>query len=332
MSDMRILVVLPVSEEEAQELKETAPQATFMFKALVKDPERIATTPEFELTDEEIAAADIIIGNVPAARLLGGACLKWIQLGSAGADAYVKPGVLGEDVRVSNSVGCYGPAVAEHSFALLLSLMKKLYRYEDDQRAHVWGEEGNVSTLDGASVLVMAAGDIGEHFARLCTAMGATCTAYRSHVPAELSDSYRAAFAHTIAGRDALMEALPSSQVVASFLPSTPETKGLADEEFLAALPRGAYLVNAGRGDLIDYAALKEALEIGALAGAAIDVSDPEPLPEESPLWDVPNLLITPHVAGFWHLPKTRKFVFLRAKENLAHYLAGEKLVHEVKR
>ena len=128
------------------------------------------------------------------------------------------------------------------------------------------------------------------------------------------------------------MEALPSSQVVASFLPSTPETKGLADEEFLAALPRGAYLVNAGRGDLIDYAALKEALEIGALAGAAIDVSDPEPLPEESPLWDVPNLLITPHVAGFWHLPKTRKFVFLRAKENLAHYLAGEKLVHEVKR
>lgn len=125
MSDMRILVVLPVSEEEAQELKETAPQATFMFKALVKDPERIATTPEFELTDEEIAAADIIIGNVPAARLLGAARLKWIQLGSAGADAYAKPGVLGEDVRVSNSVGCYGPAVAEHSFALLLSLMKE---------------------------------------------------------------------------------------------------------------------------------------------------------------------------------------------------------------
>ena len=87
MSDMHILVVLPVSEEEAQELKETASQATFMFKALVKDPARIATTPEFELTDEEIAAADIIIGNVPAARLLGAARLKWIQLGSAGADA-----------------------------------------------------------------------------------------------------------------------------------------------------------------------------------------------------------------------------------------------------
>lgn len=95
MSDMHILVALPVSEEEAQELKETAPQATFMFKALVKDPARIATTPEFELTDEEIAAADIIIGNVPAARLLGAARLKWVQLGSAGADAYVKPGVLG---------------------------------------------------------------------------------------------------------------------------------------------------------------------------------------------------------------------------------------------
>ena len=144
-------------------------------------------------------------------------------------------------MRVANSVGCYGPAVAEHSFALLLSLMKKLYRYEDDQRAHVWGEEGNVSTLDGASVLVMGAGDIGEHFARLCTAMGATCTAYRSHVPAELSDSYRAAFAHTIAGRDALMEALPSSQVVASFLPSTSETKGLVDEEYLGVHGQSAH-------------------------------------------------------------------------------------------
>ncbi|MGN0071638.1 MAG: D-2-hydroxyacid dehydrogenase [Atopobiaceae bacterium] len=332
MADMHILVVLPVSAAEAEELKTVAPEATFTFKALVDDPAKIATTPSFRLADEDVASADIIIGNVPASRLSKASHLQWIQLGSAGADAYVKPGVLAPHVRISNSVGCYGPAVAEHSFALLLSLMKKLYKYEDDQRAHVWGEEGNVATLDGASILVMGAGDIGEHFALLCTAMGATCTAYRSHIPEKVSSSYQAAFAKTIAGKDALQCALPASQVVAAFLPSTPETARLVDEEFLSALPKGAYLVNAGRGDLIDYAALERALEIGALAGCAIDVADPEPLPEESPLWDCPNLLITPHVAGFWHLPKTRKLVYLRAKENLGRYLAGEELLHEVKR
>lgn len=332
MADMHILVVLPVSSKEAEELESVAPDASFTFKALVDDPAKIATTPAFDLTEDEVAEADLIIGNVAPKLLAGASRLRWIQLGSAGADAYVKPGVVAPGVRISNSVGCYGLAVAEHSFALLLSLMKKLYIYEEDQRAHIWGEESTVSSLSGASVLVMGAGDIGEHFAALCSAVGATCTAYRTHLPKETTDSYRAAFASTICGKDSLMAALPATQVVASFLPSTPETRHLVDSEFLSALPKGAYLVNAGRGDLIDYEALKRALEVGALAGCAIDVADPEPLPEDSLLWDVPNLLITPHVAGFWHLPKTRRLVFERAKENLARFLAGRELLHEVRR
>lgn len=302
--DGRVLVVLPVSGDEAKELEDAAPGYEFVFKAIVDDPAAHAVTPQFSLAAEEVAAADIIIGNVSAKLVAQAPHLRWVQLGSAGADAYLKPGVLAPGARISTSVGCYGQAVAEHCFALLLSLKKKLYLYEDDQRAHIWGEEGTVSSLEGAQVLVMGAGDIGTQFAKLCSALGAHCIAYRRHAPEHPSEMYASAFEDTLTTKDALLETLPETNVVASFLPSSTATRRLVDEEFLAALPRGAFLVNGGRGDLIDYAALTRALELGALAGCGIDVADPEPLPEDSPLWDCPNLLITPHVAGFWICPR----------------------------
>ncbi len=330
--DGRVLVVLPVSRGEAKELEDAAPGYEFVFKALVEDPAAHAVTPHFMLSAEEVAAADIIIGNVSPKLAAQAPHLKWIQLGSAGADAYLSPGVLSEETRISTSVGCYGQAVAEHCFALLLSLQKKLYLYEDDQRAHIWGEEGTVSTLDGARVIVMGAGDIGTQFAKLCCALGADCRAYRRHAPEAPSALYQQVFSGTITSREKLFEALPETDVVASFLPSTASTRRLVDAEFLAALPRGAFLVNGGRGDLIDYAALTRALELGTLAGCGIDVADPEPLPEDSALWDCPNLLITPHVAGFWHLPQTRKRVFRRARCNLERWIAGEPLVCEMDR
>lgn len=125
---------------------------------------------------------------------------------------------------------------------------------------------------------------------------------------------------------------LPQADVVVSFLPSTPQTCNLADADFFAAMKPGAIFANGGRGDLVDEDALVEALQSGHLSGAAIDVTRTEPLPAESPLWDVPNLLVTPHVAGFYHLQATLDNVVALAQANLRRYAAGEPLVNVVVR
>ena len=130
---------------------------------------------------------------------------------------------------------------------------------------------------------------------------------------------------------DELARELPQADVVASFLPSSDETPALVGAEFLGSMKNGAYLVNAGRGDLIDQEALRAALEDGRLAGAALDVTTPEPLPVNDPLWDAPNLIITPHVAGFWHLHSTLERVVALATENLNRYVRGESLKNVVR-
>ena len=127
-------------------------------------------------------------------------------------------------------------------------------------------------------------------------------------------------------GMDALPERLAEADVVASFMPSTPETRGLANAEFFAAMKPGSFFANGGRGDLVVADDLVAALESGHLAGAAVDVTDPEPLPETSPLWDAPNMLITPHVSGWFHLEATLNNVVDIAAENLRHLQAGETL------
>ena len=320
-----VLVKIPVTQEEAAAMQAAAPGATFDFAAPVGDTSHLPRTPKIDLDPERVANADVILGNVAPSLIGASPRLRWIQLGSAGFEAYLTPGVLGPSTLVTNGTGAYGPAVAEHSFAMALSLMKRLPAYHDDQREHVWSDEGMVSTMAGARVLVLGAGDIGLCFARLCTVVGATCVGVRRHVPSALSQEYAQTF-DTVVTMAELGRELQKADVVASFLPSSAETRGLVDAEFLGSMKRGAYLVNAGRGDLIDQAALREALESGLLAGAGLDVTTPEPLPGGDPLWDAPNLIITPHVAGFWHLHSTLERVVALATDNLGRYVRGESL------
>ncbi len=169
-------------------------------------------------------------------------------------------------------------------------------------------------------MLVLGAGDIGGHFATLCRSMGAHVRGIKRHplvYPIVFED---------MDGMDALPERLAEADIVASFMPSTPETRGLANAEFFAAMKPGAFFANGGRGDLVVADDLVAALESGHLAGAAVDVTDPEPLPATSPLWDAPNMLITPHVSGWFHLAATLNNVVDIAAENLRHLQAGETL------
>lgn len=320
-----VLVKIPVTEEEAEALRAAAPDAVFDFAAPVGDTRRLPKTPKLDIGADRVAKADVILGNVAPSLIAASPRLQWIQLGSAGYEAYLAPGVLAPSTVVTNGTGAYGPAVAEHSFAMLLSLMKRLYAYRDDQRARVWTDEGMVSSLDGARVLVLGAGDIGLCFARLCSAVGATCVGVRRHVSSNQSPKYAQSFEQVVTLSE-LTDELPQADVVASFLPSSAETRGLVNDGFLSSMKSGAYLVNAGRGDLIDQTALRAALEEGRLAGAALDVTMPEPLPANDPLWDTPNLIITPHVAGFWHLHSTLERVVSLATDNLGRFARGEGL------
>ena len=311
----RILITLPLEEGEGAAFSALAPQAELRF-----------STPE-TVGESDVLWATAILGGVPEAYVRRADRLAWLHLPSAGPDRFLAPGVLPSQVTLTSSVGAYGQAVSEHSFASLLAVMKKLTLYRDDQCARAWRDEGPVTTLAGARVLVLGAGDLGLHFATLCHAVGATCLAVRRHLPGtgEEGDAYRAAFVATHLMED-LPGLLPTADVVACFLPSTPQTRGLADAAFFDAMRPGSYFVNAGRGDLVVQDALCVALESGRLAGAALDVTTPEPLPADSRLWGQRNLLLTPHGGGFWHLPVTRRNVVRIAQDNLSRYLSGAPL------
>lgn len=310
---MNILCLLPATDKHRAELAASAPGANIVYT----DAANIAL-PEL------VAAADAIVGNVDPELLRNAENLKLLQLQSAGYDNYLAAGTVPAGAELCCAVGAYGQAVSEHMFAMLLSLIKRLPGYEQAQREHDWCDLGPVSTLRGAHVLVLGAGDIGTHFAELCRAMGAHVEGVKRNTLA-----YPSVF-EAIHSMDELADALAGADVVASFLPSSAATRKLADAAFFEACKPGAWFVNGGRGDFVDNGALIAALESGKLAGAALDVCDPEPLPAEDPLWDAPNLLLTPHISGWLHLSVTLDNIMGIAAENLRHLAAGEPLRNHV--
>lgn len=302
---MNVLVLIPAEPRHRAELEAAAPGARFAYASARR------------ATDEQVAEADVIVGNLPPERLRAARRLRLLQLNSAGYDKYAAPGTLPEGALLASASGAYGQAVSEHVLAMVLSMMKRLPAYRDNQRAHRWTDEGTVASLSGARVLVLGAGDIGTRFAGLASALGARVRGVRRSAR-EAEPPFEA-----VVAMGELFSELGKADVVVSFLPSTSETRGLANERFFSAMRRGAYFANGGRGDLVVTGDLIAALEAGQLAGAALDVTDPEPLPADHLLWDAPGALVTPHVAGWYHLPVTLDNIVGIAAENLRRVAAG---------
>lgn len=307
---MKIAVPMFMRDKDKKVLEAAAPGAEFAYGK----------------ENAVLQGAEVIIGNVRPQRLAGLTDLKWVQLNSAGADAYCKPGILDPRVQLTNCTGAYGQALSEHMLALTLSLQKKLYLYHRNQLEHRWQDEGEVTSMDGATVVVVGFGDIGRAYGRLCRLLGAHVIGIRRHrgaMPPEADE---------MGTMEDLPRLLGRADVVASVLPGTPETTHLYNEQLFCAMKPGAFFINCGRGSAVVQEDLARALKEGRLGGAALDVTDPEPLPETSPLWDVPNLLITPHISGDNHLPQTWDKAVAIAARNLRHYLAGESLENQVDR
>ena len=309
MAEM-ILNLLPVNEEEKAEFQALAPGYRHVYAG------RRTVTPE------QLAQAEVLFGWPRPADLEKAAALKWFQTMWAGADEYA--GHLPEGAMLTNSSGSNARSVAEHMLAGTMALCRKLPQYRDHQRDHSWKDEGKMKTLLDSRVLVVGAGHIGSIYASLCGAMGAHTIGLK-RTPAPVQGF------HEVRAMSELDDLLPAADVVALVVPHSPSTVGLMDERRLSLMKDDAILISSGRGTVLDQDALARAMKDGKLWGAALDVTEPEPLPAESELWDIPNLIITPHVAGGMRLEITRKACINMALDNLKRYVNGEELKNRVK-
>ena len=235
-------------------------------------------------------------------------------------DEYLAPGVLGEHVTISCCAGAYSQAVSEHMLATLLSLCRKLPQYRDNQRQNLWKDLGKVRSIRGETVLVVGAGAIGSAFAVLCKAMGAHTVGLKRTVSGPV-DGF-----DVVDEIGRLDEWLPQADVVALIVPHTPDTVNLMNADRIRRMKPDAILLSDGRGTVLDQDALAQSMMSGHLWGAALDVTSPEPLPADSPLWSIPNLLLTPHVAGGLRLEASRTSAVTFCLENVRRYAAGQPL------
>ena len=244
----------------------------------------------------------------PPAALAGLPALKVVQLVSAGVEPWLD--VVPAGVTLCNGRGVHGASTAELAVAGMLASLRELIRFEDARRAHQW-DRSVTDGLTGRRVLVVGAGDIGTRIAAAVQVFDAEATL--------IARTARAG----VRTLDELPELLPEHHVVALAVPHTDATHRLVDADFLAAMPDRALLVNVARGGIVDTDALLAELTAGRLR-AFLDVTDPEPLPAEHPLWDAPGLMLTPHVGGGTRGWPRRAYALVR--EQLLRYVAGEPL------
>ena len=214
--------------------------------------------------------------------------LRVIHLTCAGMDHMPLDYIRENGIALYNASGVYSAPMAEYALMCTMWLFKHMPDFSRRQRAHVWQMDHGLLELSGKRVLIVGAGSIGEETARRFSAMGCRVTGFCRH------PSPRGHFDEVL-GMDRLDDTLPEGDAVILCLPLTDETRHLMNAQRFARMKRGAVLVNMARGPVTDTAALIDALQSGQLLGAAVDVCEQEPLPEDSPLWDLPNCILTPH-------------------------------------
>ena len=310
---MEILVTLPLSEEQKALLQSAAPGHSLCF------------VPAGQLSEAQLQNARVILGNLAQPQQLRWCGrLQWLQLQNAGTDGYCAPGLLPAGAVLTNATGCYGPAIAEHMLAAVLALYKRLPAYGKAQGQRAWQDFGPVGMVRGSTVLVVGFGDIGRAFGQSMHALGATVVGVRRRggaVPPWAAGVY---------GPDQLDRLLPAADIVALCLPGGEATRHTLSARRIGLLNPRAVVVNVGRGSAVDTDALCRALYAGRIGGAALDVTDPEPLGPEHPLWAAPNTIITPHVAGKCRQPEILQRIVQLWAENLGRFLAGRPLLCQV--
>jgi len=249
--------------------------------------------------------------------------LRWIHSPTAAVHQLLFAELVNSDVVVTNSREVHGPVVAEHVMALIFAVAKKIPQVAVLQQQHVWGQEviwnARPREIAGATLGLIGVGSIGRRVAQMASSLGMRVIAVREHAEKGCPEGVEAVFPPS-----ALDDVLKQSDYVVVAAPLTEATRGLINAARLAVMKPEACLINVGRGPQVDETALAEALRTRRIAGAALDVFEREPLPADSPLWSIENLLITPHTAGLterlWH----RHYELF--SDNLRRYLGRQPL------
>ncbi|MBO7675649.1 MAG: D-2-hydroxyacid dehydrogenase [Atopobiaceae bacterium] len=317
---LRVLVTVPFCEQHMERLREAA------------GPHAVLTQVNVPLDGEEmrelLKGADAVIGEPAPGLLAEGTPVRWVQMTWAGTDLYTRGRVaFPPNTQLTNVAGiAFGHIISQFVVGQVIAIAQNFPAYVRLQEREEWMGAGPVASLEDARVLILGAGDLGGLTAKRLSGFDCHCTGVCRNVEAP-----RPYFERLVTLDDAEDE-LPVSDVVINCLPNTDETKGWLDERRLRLMRRDAILANVGRGNFVDCDALARVLAEGRLRGAALDVTEPEPLPKGHPLWQEPRCFITPHQAGgsFGKSAGTEERICEVACANLRHFVSGEPLEHRV--
>jgi phosphoglycerate dehydrogenase-like enzyme len=293
---------------------------------VVADPQQAAAAA----TD-----ADAVLGWLTPEILSGAQRLRWVQLPAAGVERYLAiPGFVASDVVLTNAQRIFAPGGAEHVLAMVLALSRRLHTALSLQRDRRWdttpltgpapysGDGSELLELRGRTLLVVGLGGIGTEVARLAHGIGMRVIATRG------SRREGPPFVEYVGLSSELLTLTPQADVIVNSVPFTPATDDMFDTEFFARTKPTAFFINIGRGRTVETDALTQALRDGRIAGAGLDVTDPEPLPVDHELWGMPNVIITPHIGGDSDGHMERLWLLFR--ENLRRFANGEPLLSVV--
>ncbi len=334
---VNVFIATPLEPERVERIRSAVPEAEVVWEPALLPGVRYPSdhrgvdgfardAAQTEHWNALLARAEVVLG-IPGETPLGiretlanAPHLRWVQCMYAGAGeqlraAELTPAELAR-VRFTSAAGVHAIPLAEYVFLGLLALKKEFRRLEDLRARRAW-DTLVLGELHGSRITILGMGAIGCEIAR-------TAHGFGLHVTGLTRDGRRVAEADESLAVSDLAAVAARSDVLAITLPGTPHTRGLVSREVLAALPRGAVVVNVGRGTIVDQPALIEALQSGALGGAVLDVFDPEPLPADSPLWTLENTIVAPHTAARSFLENER--IVELFCDNLRRYAAGEPL------
>jgi phosphoglycerate dehydrogenase-like enzyme len=302
------------------------PPAWFVEKLRAEFPDTEVLYSAQKRDDAQaLNGADVLIGwSLSPEQLRAAKSLRWIYSITAAVDQFLYPELISSDIVLTNAGSVHGPVVAEHAIAMLLALARRLHtavRYQERRKwamDAIWNEQPRPREVRGATLVVVGLGSIGAEVAEMAAALKMKVTGVREH------PERGAAGAHEVVGFDTLDNAIAQADFVVLAAPLTPRTRHLIDGRRLQLFKPTAFLINVSRGALVEEAALVKALRERKLAGAALDVFEQEPLSRWSPLWKIPQALITPHTAFLTQNVWQRHYEVFAA--NLKRYLAGQPL------
>lgn len=303
---------------------EIVPRLVSSLRTVAPDVEFVMADPR--MLAQQAATVDAVIGLCTPELVAAGKSIRWISMISAGVEDCVRiPEIRERDILVTNMRRIGGPIIAEHAIAMMFALSRGLDFYIGTQDTAQWqryAPPGRVTVLQGKTLLVVGLGGIGTEIAKRAHALGMKVTATRA------SGREGPDFVSYVGLPEELLKLTAQADVIINTAPLTPQTKGIFDAAFFAKTKPSAYFINVARGGSVVTSALVDALRSNRIAGAGLDVTDPEPLPANHPLWRLPNVIITPHVANDSDLGYENQVIV--TTENLRRYMQGERMLSVV--